>query len=73
MTSSTAPFIVTPSTTRLTDTERAEKLQTLAFGRTFTDHMVVIPYRDGAWQQGEVKAYGPLSLDPATSSLHYGQ
>jgi len=34
---------------------------------------VVIPYRDGAWQQGEVKAYGPLSLDPAASVLHYGQ
>jgi len=39
----------------------------------FTDHMVVIPYRDGKWQQGELKAYGPLSLDPSASSLHYGQ
>ena len=73
MTSSTPPFIITPSTNRLSDSQRAEKLRNLAFGRTFTDHMVVIPYRDGAWQQGEVKAYGPLSLDPATSSLHYGQ
>ncbi len=44
-----------------------------AFGRVFTDHMVVIPYRDGKWQQGELKAYGPLSLDPSASSLHYGQ
>lgn len=44
-----------------------------AFGRIFTDHMVVIPYRDGKWQQGELKAYGPLMLDPSASSLHYGQ
>ncbi len=35
--------------------------------------MVLVPYRDGAWQQGEVKAYGPLELDPSASSLHYGQ
>ena len=70
----TAPRLrITPSTTMLSDADRAAQMSTLAFGRTFTDHMVVIPYRDGAWQQGEVKAYGPLSLDPAASVLHYGQ
>ncbi|HTD02198.1 branched-chain amino acid aminotransferase [Undibacterium sp.] len=66
-------LVVTPSATMLSDAQRAEQMSHLSFGRTFTDHMVVIPYRDGAWQQGEVKAYGPLSLDPSTSSLHYGQ
>ena len=71
---STSPhLLVTPSTTASTDAERAERMKVLAFGRTFTDHMVTIPYRDGAWQQGELKAYGPLSLDPSASSLHYGQ
>jgi branched-chain amino acid aminotransferase len=69
----TPNLLVTPSTTALSDTERAERMKVLAFGRTFTDHMVTIPYRDGAWQQGELKAYGPLSLDPSASSLHYGQ
>jgi branched-chain amino acid aminotransferase len=69
----TPNLLVTPSTTALSDTERAEAMRVLAFGRTFTDHMVTIPYRDGAWQQGELKAYGPLSLDPSASSLHYGQ
>ncbi len=66
-------LVVTPSTTALSPAQRAEKMTNPAFGRTFTDHMVLIPYRDGAWQQGEVKAYGPLSLDPSASSLHYGQ
>jgi branched-chain amino acid aminotransferase len=44
------------------------------FGRVFTDHMVVIPYKEGeGWLQGELKAYGPLAMDPASSVLHYGQ
>lgn len=66
-------LLVTPSATVLSDAQRAERLSKLSFGRTFTDHMVVIPYRNGGWQQGEVKAYGPLSLDPSASVLHYGQ
>jgi branched-chain amino acid aminotransferase len=66
-------IVVTPSTTILSDAERATRMSNLAFGRTFTDHMAVVPYRDGAWQQGEIKAYGPISLDPSASVLHYGQ
>ncbi|NRR31285.1 branched-chain amino acid aminotransferase [Oxalobacteraceae bacterium] len=73
MSASTANLTVRPSAAILSDAQRAEKMSSLSFGRTFTDHMVVIPYRDGAWQKGEVKAYGPLMLDPAASALHYGQ
>jgi branched-chain amino acid aminotransferase len=65
-------LVVTPSAHPLSDAERARAANP-AFGRIFTDHMVVIPYRDGKWQQGELKAYGPLMLDPSASSLHYGQ
>ncbi len=73
MTTSTPALVVTRSTAILSDAERAQRMTAPGFGRIFTDHMVLIPYRDGAWQRGEVKAYGPLSLDPSTSSLHYGQ
>ncbi|WP_300751630.1 branched-chain amino acid aminotransferase [Janthinobacterium sp.] len=73
MTTSTPNIVVTPSAHPLSDAQRAERMTNPAFGRVFTDHMVVIPYRDGKWQQGELKAYGPLSLDPSASSLHYGQ
>lgn len=73
MTASSTTLLVSPSSHRRSDEERAAIIAAPAFGRVFTDHMVVIPYRDGAWQQGEVKAYGPLSLDPATTGLHYGQ
>ncbi|MGK5077064.1 branched-chain amino acid aminotransferase [Janthinobacterium sp. HLX7-2] len=73
MTTSTPNLAVTPSAHPLSDAERAARMVNPAFGRIFTDHMVVIPYRDGKWQQGELKAYGPLMLDPSASSLHYGQ
>ncbi|MDZ5636438.1 MULTISPECIES: branched-chain amino acid aminotransferase [unclassified Janthinobacterium] len=73
MTTSTQNLVVTPSAHPLSDAERAARMVNPAFGRIFTDHMVVIPYRDGKWQQGELKAYGPLMLDPSASSLHYGQ
>lgn len=69
-----APTIaLNPSAHPLSDAERAKLMNNPAFGRVFTDNMVLIPYRDGAWQQGELKAYGPLTLDPSASSLHYGQ
>ncbi|NVI85100.1 branched-chain amino acid aminotransferase [Janthinobacterium sp. BJB401] len=73
MTTSTPNLVVTPSAHPLSDAERAARMVNPAFGRIFTDHMVVIPYRDGKWQQGELKVYGPLMLDPSASSLHYGQ
>ncbi|GAB3537983.1 branched-chain amino acid aminotransferase [Pontibacter brevis] len=45
----------------------------LQFGKTFSDHMFVVDYKDGAWQNPQVLPYGNMSLSPATSSLHYGQ
>lgn len=70
----TSPTLcISPSANRLTQDQLAQRLLNPGFGRVFTEHMVVIPYQDDAWQQGELKAYGPLSLDPSTSALHYGQ
>ena len=45
----------------------------LQFGKTFSDHMFVVDYKDGAWQNPQVLPYGDMPLSPATSSLHYGQ
>lgn len=66
-------FSVQRSTSPLPDAERDAILTNPGFGRSFTDHMVRIDHVDGRWQDGAVLPYGPLSLDPATSSLHYGQ
>ncbi len=43
------------------------------FGAIFTPHMFMMEYKDGAWQDPRIVPYGPLSLDPATKVLHYGQ
>lgn len=45
----------------------------LVFGKTFTDHMFVCDYKDGAWQTPEILPYGPLLLDPSAKVFHYGQ
>ncbi len=46
----------------------------LGFGKIFTDHMLLINYDEGkGWRDARVVPYGPLSLDPACSVLHYGQ
>ena len=46
----------------------------LGFGSVFTDHMFVMNYEDEkGWYDPRVEPYGPLTLDPATAVLHYGQ
>ena len=50
-----------------------EVLNNPGFGRHFTDHMVRVDYASGSWAPAAVVPYGPLLLDPATMSLHYGQ
>jgi branched-chain amino acid aminotransferase len=44
------------------------------FGKYFTDHMVSIRFaRERGWYEPQVVPYGPLTLDPATNFIHYGQ
>ena len=43
------------------------------FGREFADHMLEMEYRDGNWQQPEIKPYGSIEVTPALSALHYAQ
>lgn len=45
----------------------------LGFGKIFSDHMCVIEYRDGSWHAPTIMPYGPISMSPAISALHYGQ
>jgi branched-chain amino acid aminotransferase len=56
-----------------TPQRRAEILADPGFGRYFSDHMIRIDCLDGVWGPTQVLPYSPLSLDPATMSLHYGQ
>lgn len=45
----------------------------LPFGKVFSDHMLVMDYADGKWQQPEILPFGTVALHPATSAIHYGQ
>jgi branched-chain amino acid aminotransferase len=45
----------------------------LPFGRLFSDHMLVMDYGNGAWQEPAIVPYGPISMQPCNVTLHYGQ
>lgn len=45
----------------------------LPFGKVFSDHMLVMDYKDGVWHDPEIVPFEPLSMHPATSAIHYGQ
>lgn len=45
----------------------------LGFGNVFSDHMFTMDYSDGRWHSPTIKPYGPLQIDPAAASIHYGQ
>lgn len=62
-------------TTTLTRTPRPKPADaSLSFGKVLTDHMFMMNYTAGkGWHDPRVVPYGPISLDPATQVLHYGQ
>lgn len=45
----------------------------LPFGKVFSDHMLIMDYKNGAWQDAEIVPFGSLSMHPAMSAIHYGQ
>jgi branched-chain amino acid aminotransferase len=66
------------STTRsehpVDDARLAEILENPGFGTHFTDHMFRVEWTpDAGWHDARIEPYGPLTLDPATSVLHYAQ
>jgi len=74
----TTPMTMEISTT-LTDTpvdvaRLAEILADPGFGNHFTDHMFTVEWTpEKGWHDARITPYGPLTLDPATSVLHYAQ
>ncbi|KAL1682015.1 aminotransferase [Schizophyllum commune] len=46
----------------------------LAFGHTFTDHMLTIPWdATKGWGTPTIEPYGPFHLEPSSTVLHYAQ
>lgn len=62
------------TSTPISEEKLAEIHSNLRFGMDFTEHMVSIQWDlENGWHEHQVLPYGPLSLDPACSVLHYGQ
>ncbi len=45
----------------------------LGFGQYFSDHMFVSDYENEKWDEGRIIPYGPMPIEPAMCTLHYGQ
>ncbi len=67
-------FQIDPSAAPVNAAERTSRLVDPGFGRTFTDHMAMVRYSDDlGWHDAKITARKPLTLDPASSVLHYAQ
>ena len=67
-------FDIRPSDHPRPAAERERVMAAPGFGQVFTDHMVTIRWSaERGWHDGQLTGYGPITLDPATSVLHYGQ
>ncbi|BBI48373.1 hypothetical protein HORIV_07940 [Vreelandella olivaria] len=67
-------FEILPSNQPIADEIRDNILKNPGFGKHFTDHMAHVRWTvDADWHGHQVRPYGPLTLDPAASVLHYGQ
>lgn len=54
--------------------QKPEDESKLGFGKIFTDHMFMMDYEEGkGWYDPRIIPYSPLTLDPSTMVLHYGQ
>ncbi|MEC9484216.1 MAG: branched-chain amino acid aminotransferase [Halomonas sp.] len=70
----TAGFSLIPNANPTDARVREEILANPGFGRFFTDHMAHVRWTTNeGWHGAEVRPYGPLTLDPAASVLHYAQ
>lgn len=67
-------FAFEPSANPVSAAERAERLVNPGFGRVFTDHMAILRYsEEKGWHDGRITARQSLTMDPASSVLHYAQ
>lgn len=63
-----------PVTRTTTPKQKPTDCSNLGFGKYFTDHMLIMDYDEGqGWHDGRIVPYGPISMDPGSTTLHYGQ
>lgn len=68
------PIELKPTSTPMPVAEREAIMADPGFGRFHTDHMVTAEWTaERGWHDAQLVPYAPLSMDPANSTLHYGQ
>jgi branched-chain amino acid aminotransferase len=45
----------------------------LEFGKYLSDHMLMVDFLNGKWQEPSIIPFGDIPMSPAMLSLHYGQ
>lgn len=70
MTTMTTPFAIkrTPKS-RLSEVD----FNNLEFGKYLSDHMLMVDFVNGKWQEPTIIPFGDILMSPAMLSLHYGQ
>ena len=70
-------FMIEAMDISITKTGRSKlqdlELDNIPFGKYFTDHMLEADYKNGEWQNIQIKPHQPLLFEPSLSALHYGQ
>lgn len=56
-----------------TTLEKTNAVSTSTFGTQHTDHMFIAEYKNGSWNQGELKNFQKIHLSPFALCFHYGQ
>lgn len=47
--------------------------ENLAFGKNFSDHMLMADFANGQWNDFRIVPFGNFEIHPSMASLHYGQ
>lgn len=59
---------------RMDDATRRQQMSNQRFGSVFAEHMVSMSWSiDDGWTSAKIIPFGPITMSPATSVLHYGQ
>ena len=67
-------FRFDPHPSPVSASERSARMADPGFGRVFTDHMAVIRWsEEQGWHDARIAPRAPLTMDPASSVLHYAQ
>jgi len=54
--------------------QKPEDEAKLGFGKIFTDHMLMMKYKEGkGWYEAQIRPFGDIALSPASLVFHYAQ